>query len=93
MAEVSTDELTAATIASWMKRVDAEGPDVLVQLCEPVNKFPDLVRHVVRRLRVLSPTMGTPVPRPTRRLRQTPCRVGTHRNQRVDETPTAESVM
>ena len=50
--------LTAATIASWMKRVDAEGPDALVQLCEPVNKFPDFVRYVVQRLRVLSPTMG-----------------------------------
>ena len=50
--------LTSATIASWMKRVDAEGPDALVQLCEPVNKFPDFVRYVVQRLRILSPTMG-----------------------------------
>jgi len=29
--------VTAATIASWMKRVDEEGPDALVQLREPVN--------------------------------------------------------
>ena len=33
--------VTAATIASWMKRVDEEGPDALVQLREPVNKFPE----------------------------------------------------
>ena len=41
-----------------MKRVDAEGPDALIQLCEPVNKFSDFVRYVVQRLRFLSPTMG-----------------------------------
>ena len=29
--------LTAATIASWMKRVDEQGPDALVQLHQPVN--------------------------------------------------------
>ena len=50
--------LTAATIASWMKRVDAEGPDALVQLCEPVNKFPDFVRCGVQRLRVFTPYDG-----------------------------------
>ncbi|MCH7750701.1 MAG: hypothetical protein IH898_00890 [Planctomycetes bacterium] len=35
--------LTAPTIASWMERVDEEGPDALVQLHEPVNRFPDFV--------------------------------------------------
>ena len=39
--------VTAATIASWMKRVDEQGPDALVQLREPVNKFPDFVRFAV----------------------------------------------
>ena len=34
--------LTAATIASWMKRVDEQGPDALVQIREPVNKFREL---------------------------------------------------
>ena len=34
--------VTAATIASWMKRVDEDGPDALVQLRTPVNKFPDV---------------------------------------------------
>ena len=32
--------VTAATIASWMKRVDEAGPNALVQLRAPVNKFP-----------------------------------------------------
>ena len=36
--------VTAATIASWMKRVDEKGPDALVQRREPVNKFPEFVR-------------------------------------------------
>ena len=49
--------VTAATIASWMKRVDEEGPDALVQLREPVNKFPDFVRYAVRRLKTLCPSM------------------------------------
>ncbi len=33
--------VTAATIASWMKRLDEQGADALVQIREPVNKFPD----------------------------------------------------
>ena len=40
--------LTAATIASWMKRVDEQGPDALVQLHQPVNRFPDFVRYAVQ---------------------------------------------
>ena len=39
--------VTAATVASWMKRLDEDGPDALVQLPVPVNKFPDFVRYVV----------------------------------------------
>ncbi len=31
--------VTPATIASWMKRLDEQGPDALVQIGEPVNKF------------------------------------------------------
>jgi hypothetical protein len=33
--------VTAAPIASWMKRLDEQGPDALMQLREPVNKFPE----------------------------------------------------
>ena len=47
--------VTAATIASWMARVDEDGPDGLVQTRTPVNRFPDLVRYIVQRLKVLRP--------------------------------------
>jgi putative transposase len=50
--------VTSATIASWVKRIDEEGPESLVQICQPVNKFPDFVRYVVQRLKVLCPRLG-----------------------------------
>jgi transcriptional regulator with XRE-family HTH domain len=50
--------VTPATIASWVKRIDENGPDALLQLREPVNKFPDFVRYIVQRLKTLSPSMG-----------------------------------
>ena len=50
--------VTPATIASWVKRIDENGPDVLLQLREPVNQFPDFVRYIVQRLKILSPAMG-----------------------------------
>ena len=50
--------LTAATISSWMKRLEEEGADALVQLREPVNRFPDYVRYVVQQLKLLCPTLG-----------------------------------
>lgn len=40
--------VTAATIASWMKRLREGGADALVQLEEPVNRFPDFVRYMVQ---------------------------------------------
>src|SRR3989441_370196 len=49
--------VTPVTIASWMTRVDEEGPDALVRLPEPVNKFPDFVGYLVRRLKILCPTL------------------------------------
>jgi transposase InsO family protein len=64
--------VTAATVASWMKRLDEEGPDALVQLREPVNKFPDFVRHVVQRLKTLCPAMGKV------KIAQTLARAGLH---------------
>ena len=51
--------VTEATVASWMMRLDEDGPEALVQTPEPVNRFPDLVAHLVRRLKVLCPAMGT----------------------------------
>ncbi len=64
--------LTSATIASWMKRIDQEGPDALLQLREPVNKFPDFVRYIVQRLKTLSPSMGKV------KVAETLCRAGLH---------------
>jgi len=64
--------VTPATIASWNHRLDEEGPDALVQVREPVNRFPDFVRYIVRRLKVLCPTMGKV------KIAQVLCRVGLH---------------
>jgi transposase InsO family protein len=64
--------LAAHTISSWMKRLDEQGPDALVQLREPVNKFPDFVRYAVMRLKVLCPSMGKV------KIAQTLCRAGLH---------------
>ena len=64
--------VTAATVASWMKRLDEEGPDALVQLPVPVNKFPEYVGYVVQRLKTLCPTMGRV------KIAQTLARAGLH---------------
>jgi len=50
--------ITAATIASWMRRVDDEGTNALIQIREPVNRFPDFVRYAVQRLKALCPSLG-----------------------------------
>ena len=49
--------ITQATVSSWMWRVDEQGPAALLQLPEPINKFPDFVRYLVRRLKTLCPAM------------------------------------
>ena len=46
------------TLRSWLRRVDEEGEGALIQTAEPVNKFPDFVRYLVKQLKVLVPTMG-----------------------------------
>ncbi len=60
------------TVASGLERIDESGPALLVQAREPVNKFPDLVRYLVRRLKVLCPFMGR------KRIAQTLTRAGLH---------------
>jgi transposase InsO family protein len=50
--------VTQETITSWLMRVDEEGKRALVQLPEPVNRFPDFVGHFVRWLKSICPTMG-----------------------------------
>jgi hypothetical protein len=64
--------VTAATVASWMKRLDEDGPNALVQLPVPVNKFPEYVGYVVRRGKTLCPTMGKV------KIAQTLARAGLH---------------
>ena len=51
--------VTPLTIASWTHRLDDEGPDALLRIREPVNRFPNLVGYVVRRLKALCPRMGS----------------------------------
>ncbi len=64
--------VTPLTVASWTQRLDDEGPDALVQVPEPVNRFPELVRYLVQRLNVLCPKMGT------RRVARVLARAGLH---------------
>ena len=42
-----------STIASWLERLGEKNPSALVQVREPVNRFPDFVRYIVRRLKIL----------------------------------------
>ena len=67
-----TFHVTPATVTSWMKRINERGPDALLQLREPVNKFPDFVRYIVQRLKTLSPSMGRV------KIAETLCRAGLH---------------
>ena len=62
----------STTIASWLKRIDEIGPSTLVEIREPANKFPQFVRYIVRRLKVLFPSMGK------KRIAQTLARAGLH---------------
>jgi len=64
--------VTPAKIASWMKRINEKDSDALLQLREPVNKFPDFVRYIVQRLKTLSPSMGKV------KIAETLCRAGLH---------------
>ena len=41
------------TVASWTGRLDEKGPDALVRLPVPVNRFPDFVGYLARRLRLI----------------------------------------
>jgi hypothetical protein len=60
------------TIAGKMGRVDKEGDTAPVKTPEPVNKFPDFVRYMVRRLEVHFRSMGK------KRIAQTLARTGLH---------------
>ncbi|MEX0715727.1 MAG: DDE-type integrase/transposase/recombinase, partial [Planctomycetaceae bacterium] len=64
--------VSAATIASWCKRLDEEGPNALVRPREPVNRFPDFVRYIVRSLEMVCPFLGK------RKIAQMLARAGLH---------------
>ena len=64
--------VTPLTVASWTQRLDDEGPDALVQVPQPVNRFPELVGYLVQRLKVLCPKLGT------RRIAGVLARAGLH---------------
>ncbi len=46
------------TLQLWMRRLDEAGERALIQTTEPVNRYPDFVRHLVRQLKQLFPAMG-----------------------------------
>ena len=46
------------TLRSWMRRVDEQGQRALIQTADPVNRFPNFVRYLVKQLRTLLPSMG-----------------------------------
>ena len=64
--------ITPSTAASWMHRLDEDGPRALVQTSEPVNKYPQFVAYIVHRLKALCPTMGKA------RIANVLCRAGLH---------------
>ncbi len=72
--EQTADQMlvTPSTVASWMDRLDEEEPRALVQTTQPVNKFPEFVAYLVRKLKVLCPTMGKT------RIANVLCRAGLH---------------
>ena len=64
--------VTAATIGSWMRRLDEDGANGLIRIREPVNRIPDFVRYAVQRLKVLCPGLGKA------KIAETLCRAGLH---------------
>ena len=46
------------TLQIWMRRLDEHGERDLIQTVDPVNRYPDFVRNLVRQLKRLFPTMG-----------------------------------
>jgi hypothetical protein len=48
---------TAATIRSWMNRLEETGPKALVQLRSPFSTFPKFVRYTVQQLQAMCPPL------------------------------------
>ncbi len=60
------------TLLIWMRRLDEQGERTLLQTIEPVNRYPDFVRNLVRQLKRLFPRMGY------ERMAQVLARAGLH---------------
>jgi transposase InsO family protein len=54
----TASRLLITPLAAWTGRLDDGGAEALIQIPEPVNRFPEFVGYVVRRLKCLCPTMG-----------------------------------
>jgi transposase InsO family protein len=50
--------VTPNTISEWICRLDEQGPNALVQLREPVNRYPDFVTVLVQQLHKTVPALG-----------------------------------
>ncbi|MCZ6689538.1 MAG: DDE-type integrase/transposase/recombinase [Planctomycetota bacterium] len=64
--------LSPETISEWMGRIDEQGPRALLQLSGPVNRFPEFVRFIVQRLKLLCPLLGR------KKIAENLCRAGLH---------------
>jgi len=62
----------AETISSWVRRIDEAGAEALAQTFQPVSKFPDCVRYLVQRFKVLCPSLGK------QKIAQVLCPAGLH---------------
>jgi transposase InsO family protein len=51
-------QVSILTIINWMRRLDEEGENALLQIQNPVNRFPDFVRMIVRHLKSFFPGLG-----------------------------------
>lgn len=47
------------TLLAWMSQLDDPDGRPLIQAVEPVNRYPDFVRCLVRQIKTLFPTMGS----------------------------------
>ena len=47
------------TLLGWVSRLDEPGARPLIQTTEPINRFPDFVRCLVRQLKATFPSMGS----------------------------------
>jgi putative transposase len=50
--------LDEQTLSGWMKRIDEDGENALVRIPVPMNKYPEFLKHLTQRLKLLSPTLG-----------------------------------